>query len=236
MQNKHVIHLPSLPLSCLMLSCRILPLWVHCLQHCWFVPGCSNAPLSFLSAELLLFGSIRTSITRVKSKSFLLLLPRSWNSPPCTVSNFCPELMRFLTCLRIPRIKPLSLGRGRFRKIISNSLNHHGSRKRESSFYWVKRFTDWRQGQREKYSLPSLPPSVLQKKVLENKVGTESFSIVVGVSESHGTKGMRPGGSPREVNQCICAHMQDVAGDYSCTNLVPVIPISDVSSGVLENT
>lgn len=150
--------------------------------------------------------------------------------------QFCPELMRFLTCLRIPRIKPLSLGRGRFRKIISNSLNHHGSRKRESSFYWVKRFTDWRQGQREKYSLPSLPPSVLQKEVLENKVGTESFSIVVGVSESHGTKGMRPGGSPREVNQCICAHMQDVAGDYSCTNLVPVIPISDVSSGVLENT
>lgn len=47
---------------------------------------------------------------------------------------------------------------------------------------------------------------------------------------------MRPGGSPREVDQCVCAHMQDVAGDYSCSSLVPVIPISDVSSGMLENT
>lgn len=64
----------------------------------------------------------------------------------------------------------------------------------------------------------------------------ESFIVAVGVSESHRTKGMEPGGSAREVNQCICAHMQGVAGDYSCSSLVPVIPIFDVSSGKLENT
>lgn len=67
-------------------------------------------------------------------------------------------------------------------------------------------------------------------------MGRESFIIAVGVSESHRTKVMRPGGSPGEVNQFICGHMQDVAGDYLCSNLVPVIPISDVSSGELEST
>lgn len=101
----------------------------------------------------------------------------------------------------------------------------------------MKGSTDWRQRHREKHSLPSLPPSILQKEVLENNVGIEGFIIAVGVSESHQKKkGMRPGGSPREVNQGICAHMQDVAGGYSCSNLEPVIHISDVSSGMLENT
>lgn len=131
MQNKCVVHLPSLPLLCLMLSCCILPLWADCLHHCWSVPGCSNTTLSFLSAELLLFGSIMTSITRVKSKSFLLLCQKILKLTSLYSAQFCPELMRFLTCLRLPRIKPLSLGRGRFSKIISNSLNHHGSRKRD---------------------------------------------------------------------------------------------------------
>lgn len=130
-RNERVIHLPSLPLLCLMLSCCTLPLWPGCLHHCCSVPGCSNTTPSFLSAELLLFGSIMTSTTRVKSESFLLLCHKILKLTSVYSEQFCPELMRFLTCLRILRIKLLSLGRGRFSKIISNSLNHHGSRKRD---------------------------------------------------------------------------------------------------------
>lgn len=74
--NKHVIHLPSLLLLCLILSYCIFPnppLWVDCLHHFWFVSICSGTTVSFLSAKLLLFGSIVMSITRTKSESFLLL-------------------------------------------------------------------------------------------------------------------------------------------------------------------
>lgn len=76
MQNKHVIHLPSLSSLCVMLSYGILPnpsLWVDCLHHFWFVSDCSGTTVSFLSAKPLSFGNIVTSITRIKSESFLLL-------------------------------------------------------------------------------------------------------------------------------------------------------------------
>lgn len=131
MQNKHVIHLPSLLLLCLMLSYHRLPNlppWVDCLHNFWFVSDCSGTTASFLSAKLLLFGSIVTPITRTRSESFLLLC-QDLETRLLVLWAFLTQANAILD-LRTPRIKPPSLGRGRFSKIISNSLNHHGSRKR----------------------------------------------------------------------------------------------------------
>lgn len=130
MWNKHVIHLPSLPLLCLMLSCRILlnpTLWVDCLLLVCFWLQQHHSEFSFSKTAFI--WQHHDIYHKSREQVLFAALPRSWNSPPCNCEQFCPELMRFLTCLRIPRIKPLSLGR--FSKIISNSLNHHGSRKRD---------------------------------------------------------------------------------------------------------
>lgn len=129
-QNKHVIHLPALPLLCLMPSCRILPLWVDCLHHCWSVPGCSSITLSSLSANCFYLAA-SWHLSQESRASRFCCFAKIFKLTSLYSEQFCPELMQFLTYLRIPRIKPLSLGRGRFSRIISNSSNHHGSRKRD---------------------------------------------------------------------------------------------------------
>lgn len=94
-----------------------MPLWVFFQQNCFYLAASGHLSQESRASPFCCFAKI-LKLTSLYSE------------------QFCPELMRFLTCLRIPRIKPLSLGRGRFSKIISNSLNHHGSRKRESSTEW----------------------------------------------------------------------------------------------------
>lgn len=88
-----------------------IPLWVFFQQNCFYLAASWHLSQESRASPFCCFAKI------LKLTSLYC-------------EQFCPELMRFLTCLRIPRIKPLSLGRGRFSKIISNSLNHHGSRKR----------------------------------------------------------------------------------------------------------
>lgn len=131
MWNKHVIHLPSLPLLCLRLSYQILPNpppWVDCLHHFWFVSNCRHQCEFSFSRTAFIWQHCNIYYKNQERVLFAALL-RSWNSPPCVLWAFLTWANVILD-LRTLRIKPSSPGRGRFSKIISNSLNHHGSRKR----------------------------------------------------------------------------------------------------------
>lgn len=181
MWNKLVIHLPSLPLLCLMLSYHVLPnppLWVDCLHNFWFVSDCSNTTVIFLSAKPLYLSASEHLSQELRASTFCCSAKiLKLTSLYCV--HFWPELMQFLTCLRMLRIKPQSLGRGRFSKIISNSLNHHGSRKRYR-FPLSERIYGLEARTQERKSLPSPPPSILQKAVLENNRGLKAVSLQLG--------------------------------------------------------
>lgn len=138
----------------------VVPLWVFFQQKCFYL-----AELQCLSQEP------RASPFCCFAKILKL------TSLYC--EHFWPELMWFLTCLRTPRIKPPSLGRGRFSKIISNSLNHHGSRKRYK-FPLSERIYRLEARTQGKNPIPSPPPSILQKAVLENNRGLKAISLQLG--------------------------------------------------------